>query len=132
MEDIWGTQHDPKYVDSFLKKIKKTDTCWVWTGSMSLVDSGYPRLWIGKRVINAHRFSWELFNNQPVPKGMFVKRICNNHRCVNPEHLWLDSARAKDHRQNETKSLLANIDSYNKRDFISMLKQFIDEGGDKT
>lgn len=33
------------------------------------------------------RLIWEIRNDQPVPPGMQVVRVCHNSICVNPDHL---------------------------------------------
>ncbi len=75
----------------FWRFVNKTDSCWLWTGS--LMGNGYgcfQHTEGGKRIIEyAHRFAWEL-NNGPIPDGMNVLHDCpdgDTPRCV--LHLWL-------------------------------------------
>lgn len=75
----------------FQSLVRKTDNCWIWTGSVT--KDGYGRfdcqLLTGKRkCYSAHKFSY-LLNNGSVPDGLIVRHKCNNSICVRPDHLIL-------------------------------------------
>lgn len=64
--------------------VRKTDTCWLWTGST--VKGGYGQFRDGGgNMVKAHRFSYEHFVG-PVPAGKELMHTCDNPPCVNPEH----------------------------------------------
>jgi hypothetical protein len=76
--------------DRFWAKVKKTETCWLWTGKTD--DDGYGLLYIDRprswKRARAHRLmaAWTF--------GMFDQRLvvrhtCRTPGCVNPEHLRL-------------------------------------------
>lgn len=67
----------------FFKKVNKTDTCWLWTGSIS---RGYGQIAIKKTQHRTHRVSWLLAGNT-IPEGHLIRHKCRNRHCVNPEHL---------------------------------------------
>lgn len=63
-----------------LEKIEKTNSCWLWKGSIT--DRGYGQ-YSSKLV---HRLIWQL-KNGPVPKGLELDHLCRVRSCVNPVHL---------------------------------------------
>lgn len=73
--------------DVFFSRIKKTNYCWFWLGTK--IKKGYGLIISGRSQIFAHRFSWEVHNQKPVPEDMFVLHKCDNPPCVNPDHLYV-------------------------------------------
>lgn len=71
----------------FWDKVDKSGDCWLWTASV-VANRGYGLFFVDGRLVLAHRFSYELFNN-PIPDGMQVDHTCHVRRCVNPFHLRL-------------------------------------------
>lgn len=81
---IERTKREPEFY--FWQKVKKTLTCWIWTGALS--DTGYGSLAVRRKATSAHRFSYELANG-PIPDGKMIDHLCHNRACVNPDHLSL-------------------------------------------
>lgn len=78
-------------IHNWESKVKKTETCWLWTAGLD--KDGYGKFAIGlggKAQIHtrAHRFAYEIFVG-PIPVGMVVCHRCDNPPCARPEHLFL-------------------------------------------
>jgi hypothetical protein len=68
--------------------------CWVWVGAIS--DKGYGNLSFGtppkRKRKAAHRVSYELHVGS-IPKGFDVCHRCDITTCVNPNHLFVGTAK---------------------------------------
>ncbi len=72
--------------DRFWKNVRKTETCWLWTGG---TRGKYGRINVKGVGRAAHRFSWELHRGE-VSEGFDLLHTCpggDNPLCVNPDHL---------------------------------------------
>jgi hypothetical protein len=75
----------------FWQYVRKTETCWLWTGATR--EWGYGVLFLEKiggisHTERAHRLSWQMHRG-PIPSGLFVCHHCDVPACVNPEHLFI-------------------------------------------
>lgn len=102
----WYLYGDPSYTkprptlrERLEAKIRRTGTCWLWTGSHNHLGYGsivpvHPGV-----AVHAHRVVYEEFVG-PIPAGLTIDHLCHNadltcrggpscpHRlCVNPAHL---------------------------------------------
>lgn len=59
--------------------------CWLWTGAL-LKGTGYGQFRNGRRVLKAHRYSYELHCGA-FPDGQVSRHKCDVRVCVNPDHL---------------------------------------------
>lgn len=67
-------------------RISKTDTCWLWTGTLDAY--GYGVVSVGSKTRKAHRVVYEL-ERGTIPDKLVCDHICRVRHCVNPEHIEL-------------------------------------------
>lgn len=74
--------------ERFWSSVRRTDGCWVWTGTVTRQGYGQFSEKRGSRWVHhlAHRASWLLANDKLEP-GYAVIQRCGNRACVRPEHL---------------------------------------------
>lgn len=69
-------------LDRFWAKVKETpDGHLLWTAGTD--SAGYPKLKVGRDIVAAHRFIWEL-ENGPIPEGCRLTNLCGDPLCVRP------------------------------------------------
>lgn len=76
-------------IEGFWARVEKTENCWLWQGAKAK-HGGFGICYVDGKVLNAHRFVYEL-NVGPIPVKMQVFHSCENLHCVNPAHLFLDT-----------------------------------------
>lgn len=67
----------------FFARVHMTDGCWVWLGALS---KGYGIVQRGGKRHYAHRYAYERAVG-PIPEGLELHHVCENPRCVRPDHL---------------------------------------------
>lgn len=83
-----GSKWGGDVVRRFFSYVNMSPTgCWNWKSFVN--NHGYGRFWTGMvdgKNVAAHRFAFFYWHG-PIPDGLVVDHVCNNKKCVRPEHL---------------------------------------------
>lgn len=85
-----------KDLKRLLSRVEITDGCWLWKGA----GVKYGVFWFAGANESAHKVSYMLHKGD-IPLGMQVCHTCDHPKCVNPEHLFLGTA--KDNAQDRVR-----------------------------
>lgn len=64
--------------------------CWLWIGAKH--SGGYGAVRLNGTAMASSRATWIIFNGE-IPKGMQINHKCNVRLCVNPDHLYVGTAK---------------------------------------
>jgi hypothetical protein len=104
--------------------------CIEW---QSTIRNGYGRLIIGSRTdgsrksVSAHRLAYEVHVGE-IPEGMFVCHICDNPKCINPEHLFVGTRQDNvDDRENKQRNKMPPIAKNEQAYFVKYTDDIINK-----
>lgn len=86
-----NTNERERTIARFMRKVNKTETCWLWTACAWFSNSAkYGRFYLDGKYRLAHRVAYELFVGT-IPPGLTIDHVrargCTSTLCVRPDHL---------------------------------------------
>lgn len=110
----------------FWAKVRKTESCWLWTGANN--RHKYGNINVNGVTRRPNRLSYAIHIGDPI--GFDVLHECDNPPCVNPKHLFLgddkDNATDKVNKDRQLKGIthpLTRISSEQLAIIISRIKR---------
>lgn len=100
-----------KTLEDILKSTTKNGDCLEWNKCLN--SDGYARMyWNGSSNGKVHRIVYELVTKENI-EGRVVRHICDNPKCINPEHLTIgtqsDNVKDRENRNRTFKKITKEL-----------------------
>lgn len=114
--------------ERFWDKVRKGNSCWIWTGSRT--KQGYGNFHSGDgKPIKSHRYMLTEIKDVDID-GKVVRHKCDNPSCVNPDHLELgdqEQNMSDAVKRDRTASGSKNSQSKLTRSEVKEIKELLDD-----
>lgn len=79
-----------KQIQHIFSQIEKTETCWNWLGYKTHTGRGKIKLWMLEHTVPRVMYA---YHHKKDPGSWYVLHTCHRPICVNPDHLYLGTAK---------------------------------------
>lgn len=75
------------WIKHFWDKVEKTESCWIWKGTVNRHGYGRVAVLHHTGAFVAHRVAYEICTGEILTPEQVLMHTCDNPSCVNPDHL---------------------------------------------
>lgn len=116
-------------MDRFVPKFNIVESgCHEWNAALH--RDGYGKFYFRGKDVASHRASY-ILNVGEVPEGLMVLHKCDNRKCVNPNHLYIGTAKQNVKDMHERTSWYGNM-KYTRETVDECFRLYYEEGLTQT